>query len=41
MPGAAIGAAHAFDTATGGRFAEHTDKAQEAADGAVGQDGRQ
>lgn len=35
------GAGDAFDKATGGRFAEHTDKAQEAADGAVGKDGRQ
>lgn len=35
------GAGDAFDKATGDRFAEHTDKAQEGADGAVGQDGRQ
>ncbi|WP_026374207.1 antitoxin [Agrococcus lahaulensis] len=35
------GAGDAFDKATGDRFAEHTDKAQESADGAVGQDGRQ
>lgn len=35
------GAGDAFDKATGDRFAEHTDTAQERADGAVGQDGQQ
>lgn len=35
------GAGDAFDKATGDRFSEQTDKAQERADGAVGQDGQQ